>query len=64
MTTGTENMVPRDGLLVAAEHEGAHGVCAASLGVPVVRRAVFENGGECIRGFTTPELVRDHQLRR
>jgi hypothetical protein len=49
--------MPRNGLLVAAEHEAAHGVCAASLGVPVVRLAVFANGGgECIRGFTTPEL--------
>jgi hypothetical protein len=42
MTTGTENMVPRDGLLVAAEHEGAHGVCAVSLGVPW-------SGGPCSR---------------
>ena len=49
--------MPRNGLLVAAEHEAAHGVCAASLGVPVVRLAVFANGGgECIRGFTAPDL--------
>jgi hypothetical protein len=47
----------RDRVLVACEHEAAHAVCAAHLGVPVARVAVYANGsGECIRGFTTPDL--------
>jgi hypothetical protein len=47
----------RDPIRVAAEHECAHGVVAASLGVQVARLVIYPNGsGECIRAFTTPEL--------
>ena len=43
-------MTARDPIRVAAEHEAAHGIVSAALGVTVARLVIYSNGsGECHR---------------